>query len=523
MPERGTHTTIVEYSMAKRGVNLYGNIVDMHPEEAIFTQNCIWKNGMMKRGGSTKFETDEVSTGKKIAGLHRFYYGASSKQTLAASGTVVKYHDGATWQNVRTGMTDGQQVFMASWLDNAFIANGTDQPSRWDGTTNTSVAAAPANTVQFLPYQDRLLSITGGDLTWSASFSYATWESVANCGVRPDSHLFGMSLHSSTNVASGYDAKVLLAGANGMYLFYGSDMRVPFTTGDYVIYPLSGSLGCNAPRTMCWTPKGTMYLGIDKQVYLLPFGSPMPIQVGTKIQSNTHLAGIEGIEHIPAGQLPNACAVFHDGYYKLSVARSGSAVNTTQWWLDLSRLQQDENGLWGPWYGPMLGQSISCFMVQSGAGDTGECYGGESNAATGSFIYELYDDDAYGDNGTAIQIYYQTLYHPLTSLFLRKDVHRIELELLDVLGTVSVDFFDIEGALRTGDTVALSGNAVYWNDAYWDEQYWSSSMPTRRIINIGVPIQPRRLSILVKHVSNDDTFELYALRVEAIEQNVAFA
>ena len=515
-------TFVVDYKLARKGVNLYTNPTDLDLEEAIFTQNCVWRNGVVKRGGQTKFEADEVAAGKKVIGLHRFYYSTSSKQLLTASGTVVRYHDGATWQDVKTGLTDGSQTYMSTWLDSAYVANTDDAPHKWDGSSDSAVAAAPADTKMFLPYQDRLLSITGGDLTWSAAFDDTTWGSVADIGVRPDTQLFGMIYHSVNNGDSGYEAQVLLAGANGMYLFSGRDLRWPSTTGDYSIYPLANSIGCNSPRTMAWTPKGSMWLGVDRQVYLLPFHSSTPIPIGHKVQSNTYLAGIEGIEDTPSGQIQNACAAYHNGYYILSLAESGQSVNNVQWWLDVDRLYQDDNGYWGPWYGPMKGQSISCFAVQSGNGDEGQLMGGESNASTGSFVYQLNQRSVHGDVGTAIDIYYQTIYHHLSSTFLDKDVHRIEAELLDVLGTVSVEFQDISGSLSSGQSFGLSGTAIYWDDAYWGEQDWSSSLPTRQVVNITPAIQPRRLSVIIQHSSSNDKFELYALRVEATEQNKVF-
>ena len=523
MPIRDANTNVFEYPMPKRGVNLYKNLVDLHPEEALYTQNYVFNNGLVKRDGSSKYSTVEVVASTKIVGLHRFYYSTSSAQTLAASGTTVKRWDGAAWQNVKTGLTAGQQTYFSTWLNTCYIANGTDAPHSWDGTSSAALAAAPANTQQFLPYQDRLLSITGGDLTWSASFSTATWETVANCGVRPDSHLFGMAYHSSTNISAGYQAKVLLAGSNGMYLFSGSDLRVPFTTGNYTINPLATNVGCNAPRTMVWTPKGTIYYGIDKMVYLLPFESSTPIPIGHKVTSHTHLAGITGIEETPAGQIANACAVYHNGYYKLAVATVGQTVNNYQWWLDVSRLYQDEDGFWGPWYGPMTGMTVSCMAVLSGNSDSGELLGGEGTAANGGYIYSLNQDGVYADNGTAISLYYQTFYNALgNNPALNKDVYRVEIELMDVLGTVNVDFLDITGTINTGSTVSLSGSAIFWDDAYWDDEYWSSSQPTRQIVNLSPAIKLRRLSLIVKSSSSNDTFEIYGLKAEATEQDTVF-
>ncbi len=529
MPVTDTNTAVHEYPLVRRGINFYSNITTLMPEEAINTQNLIYRNGMKKRGGSTKFEDDEVQSGKKITGLHRFYYNTDSKQLLTSSGTAVKYHDGATWQDVQTGLNDGANVEFATWgaLQKVYFCNGVDELYSWDGSSATTLSggAIPTSIIQVLPYQDRLLAIDNtnpGTLSWADAFSDTPgdWVAASSTGVKPDSKLFGMVNHSINNSDSGYESAVLLAGANGMYLFAGTDLRTPATTGNYTIFPLATSVGCNTPRTMQWTPQGTMYLGIDGQVYLLPFKSSTPIPVGDKIRSNQ--GGIEGIEDIPNDQIQNACAVYHDGYYKLSITQSGQTKNNAQFWLDVNRLFQDEEGLYGPWYGPMVGMAISVFATQNGNGDGGELMGGESSGIIGSFVYQLAQPPIFADVGVAIQIYYQSPYNELGNPYLRKDVHRIEAELLDVVGTVNVEFFDIDANLKTGDNFGLSGSAIFWDDAYWNEEFWSSSAPTRQVVNISPAIQPRRMGIIIGNSSDDDTFELYALRAEATEQSKVF-
>ena len=531
MPDKDLDSLVYKYPMPSMGVNLYKNPTELNKEEAIFTQNMIWRNGLVKRGGSAKFETDEVQSSKAVTGLHRFYYGTSSKQLITSSGTAVRYHDGATWQDVQTGLTDGNQVHFATWggVQKMYFGNGADELYSWDGSSAVTLSGGniPSSIIQVIPYQDRLLAIDAtnpGTLTWSDSFSDTAgdWVPASTTGVKPDSQLFGMIHHSVNNSDSGYETSVLLAGSNGMYLFSGTDLRTPATTGDYTIYPLATHVGCNAPRTMVWTPKGTMYLGIDKQVYILPFNSSTPVPVGHKITSHTYLAGIEGIEDTPSGQIEKACAVYHEGFYKVSVAASGGSSNTIQWWLDVSRLKIDDDGLWGPWYGPMTGNAISCFAVLSGAGDSGELYGGESAGATGSFVYQLDQKSVYGDVGTAIALYFQTYFNPLGSESIGSIVHAIEAELLDVLGTVNVEFHDITGSIKTGDTFALSGTAQYWDDNYWGEEDWSTSNPTRVRLPVSAALNTRRLSVIITHSSSNDKFELYGLRAKALQENEVF-
>jgi hypothetical protein len=532
MPVNDAYTSVVNFPMSKAGVNLHGNIVELKPEECILSQNCVWENGMVKRSGQTLVTSTQVVSFKKILGLHRFYMGdGSTKHTVAACDTTVKkFVSPATWTSIKTGLTTGLNTNFTTWgaLNKIYACNGTDKMWSWDGTTATDITIADGIPTQALPYQDRLLTIIGGYLTWSPSFldDGATWVAASETGVKPDTRLYGMSLHSVSNEASSNDTKVLLAGANGMYLFYGKDLRpIAGVDGDYSIFPISIPVGCVSPRTMCWTPMGTMWLGVDKQIYLLPFNDVSPVPVGTKIRSN--FQGTKGIESIPDAQMVNAAAIYHDGYYKLSFASTNSSYNNVQYWADVKRGFKDDDGSFGPWYGPMTGQTISCFANMNGHGDSGNLLGGE--ASDYGYVYTLDDDGSYADivpstaASQSISVAYQTPYNPLGNANLRKDVHKIEAELLDVLGTVNVEFHDITGSLKTGDSFGLSGSAEYFNDNYWGDEYWSSSMPTRQVVDISPAIQPRRLSITIKHNSALDTFELYSLNAEVKEQAIVFA
>src|SRR3990172_7987521 len=162
--------TVYNYPLARRGINMYTNSNDLHPEEAIYSQNCIYKNGIQKRGGSSKVAATAVVASKAGTGLYKFYYSGTS-QLLASAGTVLKYLSGGAWSDAKTGLTDGSQVKMVTWIDKLFVANGADTSFTWNGSTATNITAtgAPISPKQFLPYQDRMLAIQGGDLVWSAS------------------------------------------------------------------------------------------------------------------------------------------------------------------------------------------------------------------------------------------------------------------------------------------------------------------------------------------------------------------
>jgi len=137
MPVEADATSLHSYKMAKDGVNLHIEKSDITEKEAVKTTNMFWRDGMQKRKGYAKFETDQIESSKKVTCIHRFYYGASSKQLLASAGTSIKYHDGATWQNVYTSLTDGAQVLMETWgaNDKVYLANSNEAPKSWDGSS----------------------------------------------------------------------------------------------------------------------------------------------------------------------------------------------------------------------------------------------------------------------------------------------------------------------------------------------------------------------------------------------------
>ena len=257
MPINETDTSVAHYKMAKLGVNLHKNILQLEPEEAINTQNCVWRNGMVKRGGQSLVDTDQVVNNKKIVGLHRFYRASGANQTIAVAGTIAKWLNAGTWTNVKTGLTDSTQTYMTTigWDDSVYGANGTDAPWRWTGSAVSTLANAPADTLQFLQYRDRVLSITAGALTWSDSFSIAGWRTAGQTNVIPDSMLNGMVYHSSNDSKSGIDTKILLAGDNGMYLFWGTDLD-DTGTPDYVLTPrhtekISTEIYCKSLLRLC--------------------------------------------------------------------------------------------------------------------------------------------------------------------------------------------------------------------------------------------------------------------------------
>ncbi len=535
MPTIERNTAVIPFPMPRRGVSTYKSLTDMHPEEAVKMQNCFYRNGVVKRRGYTKRtetnEMTEVSTGNKILGLHRFYFGTSS-HTIAVSDTDVKYWDGSAWQNIDTARTTGKNTLIDTWgaLDKCYICNGTDEAVIWDGSSAQGLsvayagAARPSKPVQMLSYSDRLLCIdagSAGNLVWSKSYVDNSWEVVGDTNVRADVALYGMIIHSENNSSSGGKSSVLLAGARDMYLFNGNYLDPLSIVQDYELRPLGLNVGCQAPKTMVHTEAGSIWLGTDKQVYLLTFDSLRAIPIGHKIQSN--LDSVAGILDLPSGQIVEACAIYHDGFYKLSFAGAGETTNTLQYWLDVKRMRIDEDGFWGPWFGPMTGMTFSVMATQNGPGDGGELLAGESDASKGSYVYHADQSNIWADDGENIPVRYQSFYNPLTTEFVNKDVDKLEFDLYTSNGSVSVNIHDFgndqlsaTSYSLTPVTGALFGTAVMGTDVF------AFSGVRRLESNVSPTVKVRRMSLEVGYDNTGDKFELYGMKAKAFERAVIF-
>jgi len=536
MPLEGDAQGLVAYPMAKKGINLRVMRQALGPEEALRTSNLFWRDGIEKRTGYQKLDNDKVSGDNPINGLHRFYFGTVSRQIIASSGTEVRFLNAGTWDLIKSGLTNNAPVLFETWgsQDKVYMGNGEDAPFKWDGTSESAITNLTEEVIQFLSYQDRLLFIATdkpGELGWSNSFDDTAWNFAftisvggdGETGVAPDTALHGMIIHAAQVSEAGVKAKVLLAGSNGMYIFSGTSLVTPSTNAasDYSIENLATNIGCISPLTMKWTPKGTVYLGTDKQVYILPFDSLTPLPIGQKIISSQE-GRVEGLEAIPATQMPTVSAVYHEGYYKLSIPAKNGSFNSVQYWLDMDRMEIDENKYFGPWYGPMAGMRFRAQTVQSGPGDNGEWIGGEADGSVGGFVYNAGISGSFLDDGETIPIEYQTFFHSLSqNIFLDKVIDRLELEISSESVTINVDFLDTIGKISESLLVGIIQDAIFWNQQNWDTFNWASLSSVRVKLSPKTNIKTRYLSIVIK-VTSLTSFRLFDIGANFEEQSVPF-
>lgn len=514
---------IKQIRLGDRGVDLWHVPEEMDEGEAIMTGNCYYRRGLFQRTGYSKHSNDNVVNGGfPVVGLHRFYYNSASKVLLAACETTVKQMNDSTgaWTSVRTGQTSGLPTFFTTWgaLNKCYVANGTDAPFSIDSAVSaTTESQAPATTLMFCAYRDRLLSIETANpsyLRWSDSYDTSGWTDTSEAIRTPGAGTnVSITLHSISDNINGIDAMVFVAKTGSIGLFSGTNLD-PASDGFNARFDVVGgaeSVGCISPRTIISTPKGTIFLGNDRQVYILPFGTSRIVPIGHKIISQSQ--AILGIESIPLSQLSKACAVYHEGFYKLAFAVSGGTSNTYQYWLDVDRMEVDDRGHYGPWYGPMTGMVFSCFTKQDGASDDGRLLGG--GGGQDGRVYRVNESTTYSDNGNSIVMDFKSRHEAFSGAHLNTRIMESDVTLKpSYTQTIQMGFNDITTPISTATAISPPDNTgVYWGSFYWGDEYWyGTGVPVRRKVEFyEKDMTGRFISTQIRYTSDLDSLQVYSV------------
>lgn len=521
---------VKDLNLGSRGINLWDAPENLQDGEVMQTANSFFRRGIDMKVGSLKHSVNEVVAGAPIMGLHRFYYDNISKALLAACGTVVSSMNDTTgvWTNIKTGLTAGAMTHFTTWgsLNKCYVANGTNPPFTINNALAAgTIASAPQDAIMFLPYRDRLLVIYMTDpsyLRWSPSYDdAAAWTTTAQAVRVPGPGAnTALALHAIGDNANGVNAMVLVTKPTSSYLFSGTDLDPASGTFDARLDPLSDRVGTVSPKTIASTPIGTLFLGSDRQVYLLPFGTFKLEPVGHRIYSNA--SSVLGLESVPLAQLSKACGVYHKGFYKLTFPVSGS-TNNRQYWLDVDRIYKDQNGHYGPWYGPMTGMTISCFVNQNGSGDDGRLLGGEHGNS--GFVYRVNEPSVFTDNGADITMIFESRHEYFSEPALDTRIYQSEIEMTAPINSVIMSFSDIQGNIDTATVLAPDVNSgTSYGEAYYGTAFYSGSGgPVRRKLgHYDKFIIGRMISTAIEYTSGVDTLNLMAIRHEANPKRQTF-
>lgn len=148
-------------------------------------QNCIAPTvgRLQKRKGQAYLNAAAIGTG--VLGLHGYYYGdpVTSRKLIAVfnDGTAYYWNPGtsAFVSTGKTGLSTTAQVLFATCVNYMVGMNGVNAPWKYDGTTASALANAPATGKSPVLHYEKLFCIVDADtINWSDNFAPESWPAV---------------------------------------------------------------------------------------------------------------------------------------------------------------------------------------------------------------------------------------------------------------------------------------------------------------------------------------------------------
>lgn len=431
------------------GLNLYSDSeftpVHLGINQLLNSQNAYWRGGLQKRRGMVKFNTNLVDAGSKVRALHRFYRQGLTPQLLTAAGDKIARYDEASssWVNIKTGIATEQPVFFTSYgpTGKVFIANGLDTAMVWDGTSMSNYTIAPSMTKQFVIHRERVFAyVSGLDISYSDNLDPDTWSAATLTLASNDPVITACIKHAQNTADTSVVSQLLFFTDNTTWVLAGSDF---VTLDDVVLHEVAGDIGTSSPKSVVRTPKGVIFFGRQqgRNNIFIVLGEGLGariVPVGDAIRQE--------LAKIPASALDDVVAVYHDGYYRLSVRPSGKISNTREWWLKMDGIRQENIA----WYGPMeRGVGMSSIIVRSGANDNNDLIGGGENG----YVYRL--DTGFNDDGASIDVEIETGFYDFGFASQEKCLEDIYVNAQASGGSATVSV-DVDFGTTTSKTLAFT-------------------------------------------------------------------
>jgi hypothetical protein len=456
------------------GVNLRASEQDLVPGEARLMSNCFFDNGVRNRHGMSLLTPTSLG-GARISGGTTFYHRVGLAQQ---SQRLVTYAD----QLVRLGNTglptviDGSQapntnVQFTTWsiTEKLYQANGVTPLAEYDGTTYQPVSAVGGATnvpvaTMVRPILDRLMAVTTNGVIertnarvghiWS---NLSSWATLRPSLVGP---FTAIHPHTLQSIRGDLFPGLLAFQNNAMYMITGTDFGTDVTAGsasvgeDAKIQLMDSRTGTASPYSICTVPGiGTVGVSADLNVWLLPFADrATPVFIGDKIRSTGTTLGLEAANLAALDQIT---MTYFDRKLILGFPTGSDTFCSRYFWLDVrSYLEHPDRG--AVWNGPHTGPTVGRMWVENQNGDNA-LLGGESNPATGAWVYRLHqpsvDTDQIGSASPKVAVSYQTYFNAFGGQGREKYVPAVEFDTSVLGGPAAVSLFDLTGPLATGLTM----------------------------------------------------------------------
>lgn len=366
------------------GVNTTDTDDSILPNQFAGGQNLRFAGrGLKQRLGQTKLNTNAVSGAGKVASLFRFYKDdGTTRFTVGNSGTALYSWAASPSAITRTSgtWTSGASLGGAVMNNSLFLMDGTSNPQKWTGTgSTTDMAGTPPTNANLLiahPTSNRLFTLSGKTLTWSALGNPEDWTTANDAG-------FALIPFSE-----GENGKAMLPTAQGTLLIF-SNSSTHTLTGtslqDFARRELDPAIGCRAPRSLAAGDGGVFFLAQNSRVYFN--NGTKNIYIGREIQGTLDAGSV--------GDYPNAVGWVEGTRYHLSFA-STSGNNDSELVYDWSVAGTNKKA----WLPADKSKAIASVAVDDGLNQ--QVYTGDY----AGFVQQ--QDVGTTDNGTAIASYIDT-------------------------------------------------------------------------------------------------------------------
>ena len=140
---------------------------------------------LSKRKGQVRLSLTNLSG--IIQGIHAFYYGTSRRLVVVANGSAYSWDGTAFSAAIKTGLNASAVVLFETCVNYMVAMNGVDVPWKWDGTSVTALANAPAKGRFPILHKEKLFCVNDDNpstLIWSGSFAPEDWPAVNYWDIR---------------------------------------------------------------------------------------------------------------------------------------------------------------------------------------------------------------------------------------------------------------------------------------------------------------------------------------------------
>ena len=304
---------------------------------------------LQKRPGQSRLNS--VVLGGTCQGLHSYYYGTTpTRRMVAAYNGKIAYwdYDAGTpaFVEIATGLDTSALVKFENCINYMVYCNGVDPPRKWDGTTDSALANAPADAQFFCYHKEQLFCVDKSypnRLRWSNLINPEDWPGVNYWDISP---------------GDGDEITNLVRLPDGLVIFkkYSTSVLYGSTLDDFQLVQVDSRVGCSGPFAAC-VDQGVIYFIAHDGIYARTVSGAatnltkdrIPRLWDTVNKEFLHLAAIVSFNNIV-----RACVLEgNDGYDSLSYWDTASYFLSTGLGIYIY-----DNKVW-----PQRGVFANCFTI----------------------------------------------------------------------------------------------------------------------------------------------------------------